>query len=91
MGVVPQDGKGKGEEGTKKWGCTKGGMGEGGKSGRERAATEETRPKRQGKTPRGAVQVLLEARTRSCTAGVLLDTTASAPLGVQHAGRAPVT
>ena len=46
-------------------GCIRGGLGEGGKRGGERAAAEEPRPKSQGKTPRGAVQVLLTAWTRS--------------------------
>ena len=42
-----------------------GGLGEGGKRGKERAAAEEPRPKSQGETPRGAVQVFLTAWTRS--------------------------
>ena len=51
MGAAPQAGEGMGEEGTKGWGCTRGGMGpgEGGKrgslrEGREKAAAEESRP-----------------------------------------------
>ena len=61
-------GGGRGEEGTestKGRGCIRGGLGEGGKRGEERAAAEEPRPKSQGKTPRGAVQVLLTTWTRS--------------------------
>ena len=57
-----------GEEGTERTkgrGCMRGGLGEGGERGEERAAAEEPRPKGQGKTPRGAVQVLLTAWTRS--------------------------
>ena len=45
-----------GTEGTKGRGCTRGGLGEGRKRGRERAAAEEPIPKGQGKTPRGAVK-----------------------------------
>ena len=53
QGAAPQDPEGEemGEEGTKGWGCTRGGLGEGEKRGRERAAAEEPRPKSEGKTP----------------------------------------
>ena len=61
MGAAPQ----KGEEGTKGWGCTRGGMGEGGQRGGEKEAAEESRPRSRGKTPRGAVQVLMTAWTRN--------------------------
>ena len=56
-----------GTKGTKGRGCTRGGLGEGGTRGREKAAcaADEPRPKSQGKIPRGAVQVLLTAWTRS--------------------------
>ena len=84
IGVAPQEGDGVGEEvtkGTKGWGCTRGGLGEGGKRGRERAAAEEPIPKSQGKTPRGAVQVLLTAWARSGTVGGFTGTTVRAPLG----------
>ena len=96
-------GEGVAEEGTKGanckgWGCPgascREGLGdpEGGKIGRGRAAAGNPIPKSQGKTPRarGAVQVLLEAWTRSGTVGVdgyvFLDTTASAHVHV-HAAR----
>ena len=46
-------------------GMHQGGMGEGGERGREKEAAEESRPRSQGKTPRGAVQVLMTAWTRN--------------------------
>ena len=53
---------GGGHQGVKRH---QGGIGERGQRGGEKEAAEESRPRSRGKTPRGAVQVLMTAWTRS--------------------------